>query len=119
MIEKTKNYTATTPVLTDSAFTATVTGQDFDISGVYNISAYFQASTASSGSPVMTAKLQVKDPITGVYFDHTTVSPTLIPSGAFKYDFGAVVAKTARLMMTFSGSGGITHTYVTLAGKSC
>jgi len=113
-----KSFTSSQIAINDAAFSATVTAADFDFSSFSMAAIYVTTGTVASGSPTMTPKLQVRDPTTGHYFDHTTTSPTISTAGDFKFELGSIAAQTVRVVSTFGGSGSFSHCFLTLLGKS-
>lgn len=102
-------------LIDDTAFTATITGDDIDFTDVKHGVITVSTGAISSGSPTLQVKLQLKDS-TGNYIDFQ-VLPTINTATTLIFDdFYFLPFATGRLIATFGGTGGFNNVTVELQG---
>lgn len=104
------------PVINNATFNTTVTGPDMDIGSFDKVGIYVTAGTKTL-SPTLDITLQVKDPTTGHYTAHTTMTQ-ITTAGDYMKEISQVAAETGRIVCTYGGTGNYANTYVTVALKS-
>lgn len=102
-------------LIDDTAFTATITGDDIDFSELKHGIITARLGAISSGSPTLQVKLQLKDS-TGNYIDYLNLPTVSSASTVIFDDFYFLPFATGRLIATFGGTGGFNNVTVELQG---
>ncbi len=111
-LEHAKNIETHT-LIDDTAFTATITGDDIDFSELKHGIITARLGAISSGSPTLQVKLQLKDS-NGNYIDYLNLPTVSSASTVIFDDFYFLPFATGRLIATYGGTGGFNNVTVEL-----
>jgi len=115
----TARKTAGMPIISNAAFTTTVTSNPIRMDEMDKICLLVVAGTVSGGSPTMDCKLQYKEPNSGLWCDVVGATlPQITAAGNFAKDFTNISARMIRVVCTYGGTGQFASTYVTTMSKS-